>query len=347
MIDGRPTGSALGWVQLPTARVRPLYAVLTRFALAFLLLALVVLIVYLGRDGYRDSAGGGPLSLLDAAYYATVTLTTTGYGDIVPVTPHARLVNTALITPLRLVFLVLLVGTTLQVLAQRTRQEIRLNRWRSRVHDHTIVIGYGTKGRSAIATLRDNGATDTGIVAVDGAKTMVREANEAGLVGVVGDATRTDVLRRAGIERARHVLVAVARDDTAVLVTLTARQLNPKASIVACVRESENEPLLAQSGADHVITTSETAGRLLGTAAVQPEAGSVVHDLLVHGTGQDLVERDVRPGEVGKASRDADDLVVAVIRGGRKLPYDDPRCTRLERHDRLVVVRSTHGAAED
>ena len=334
-------GGALGRVRLPTMRVRPVYAVLTRLVLALALLFAVVVIVYLGRDGYRDSAGGS-LSLLDAAYYATVTLTTTGYGDIVPITPHARLVNTALITPLRLVFLILLVGTTLQVLAQRTRQEIRLNRWSSRVHDHTIVVGYGTKGRSAIASLRDNGVHDSAIVVVDGSTAMVEDANEAGLVGVVGDATRSEVLGRAGVARAAKVLVATDRDDTAVLVTLTARQLNPAASIVACVRESENEPLLAQSGADQVITTSETAGRLLGTAAAQPQAGSVVHDLLIHGTGQDLVERDVHPGEVGRHGRDADDLVVAVIRAGHKMPYDHPGCARLEAGDRLVVVRSTH-----
>jgi voltage-gated potassium channel len=81
------------------------------------LLALSAAIVYLDRHGYRDAAHPGrPLSVVGSIYYATVTLSTIGYGDIVPVTTAARLVNTVVITPMRLVFLIILVGTTLQVL---------------------------------------------------------------------------------------------------------------------------------------------------------------------------------------------------------------------------------------
>ncbi len=91
--------------------------------------------------------------MLDAVYYATVTLSTTGYGDIVPVSDGARLANILLVTPLRVLFLIILVGTTLEVLTERTREEWRLNRWRSNLRDHTVVVGFGTKGRSAIQTL--------------------------------------------------------------------------------------------------------------------------------------------------------------------------------------------------
>jgi len=67
--------------------------------LAIGLLVLSTVLVYVGRYGYHNNAHPGkPLSLLDSVYYATVTLSTTGYGDIVPVTATARLVNTVLIT---------------------------------------------------------------------------------------------------------------------------------------------------------------------------------------------------------------------------------------------------------
>ena len=70
--------------------------------LAVGLLVLSALLVYLGRDGYRDSAHPGrPVSLLASVHYATVALSTAGYGDIVPVSDTSRLVNTVLITPLR------------------------------------------------------------------------------------------------------------------------------------------------------------------------------------------------------------------------------------------------------
>ena len=149
---------AAGAIELPTRTVSPLAAVTSRMLLAAGLLALCTLLVYLGRNGYHDAAHPGqPLSPLASVYYATVTMSTTGYGDIVPVSDTARLVNTVVITPLRVIFLVILVGTTLEVLTERTRRNWRNTRWRSRVTGHAIVVGYGTKGRSVIATLRESG----------------------------------------------------------------------------------------------------------------------------------------------------------------------------------------------
>ena len=79
-----------------------------------------------------------------------------------------------------------------------------------------------------------------------------------------GDGTKSDVLRLAGAQHASSIIVATNRDDAAVLVTLTAREIAPKARIVAAIREAENSHLLRQSGADSVVVSSETAGRLLG-----------------------------------------------------------------------------------
>ena len=88
----------------------PLRLLGRRFVMATLLLLATVGVVYAGRSGYRDSADG-EMSLLDAFYYATVSLSTTGYGDVVPVSDTARLVNIVVVTPLRILFLLLVVGT--------------------------------------------------------------------------------------------------------------------------------------------------------------------------------------------------------------------------------------------
>ncbi|MEU8117105.1 NAD-binding protein [Spirillospora sp. NPDC049024] len=326
-------------VMLPSSRTGPLRAVAKRVGLALVLLFLVVAVVYLDRDGYRDS-GGGRLSLLDAFYYASVTMSTTGYGDITPVSDGARFVNIVFITPVRVLFLIVLVGTTLEVLAERTRDDWRKSRWRARVRDHVVVAGYGTKGRSAIRTLLSTGVPPESIVVVDPDPRVVAEAAEAGFVGIVGDATRSSVLKQASVQRAREIVVASARDDTAVLITLTARQLNPRAGIQAAVRESENAPLLRQSGADHVVTSSEAAGRLLGVSTTQPNVGEVIEDLLDQGSGLDLVEREVLPEEVGRPLGAVGDPALAVVRGGRLLPFDDVRCAVLEPGDLLIVARS-------
>jgi voltage-gated potassium channel len=204
----------------------PVRQVWRRVVLAALLLLLTVGVIYLDRDGYRDGDDVG-LTLLDSFYYATVTLSTTGYGDITPITPAARLVNILLITPLRIMFLLVLIGTTLEALTARSREEFRIRRWRSRVRQHVIVCGYGTKGRSAIRSLHALGTPLDKIVVVDPEPRAIDEANSLGLTGLVGDAGRTEVLRRASVERARAVIVAANRDDAAVLITLTVRQLTP------------------------------------------------------------------------------------------------------------------------
>ena len=141
------------------------------------------------------------VDLVDSIYYTTVTLSTTGYGDIAPVAPHARLINAFVITPLRIAFLVLLIGTTLEVLASQGREMFRIARWRKHMGAHVVVVGYGTKGRAAVDTLVNNGQDREAIVVVDPGAEALQEAHADGLAVVTGDATRRDVLRRAGVAR--------------------------------------------------------------------------------------------------------------------------------------------------
>ncbi|MFF5502789.1 potassium channel family protein [Streptomyces roseolus] len=330
-------------IHLPSRSVDPLRQVARRLLMALGVLFLTVLIVYVDRDGYHDNANE-TVDFLDCAYYATVTLSTTGYGDIVPFSDSARLVNILVITPLRVLFLIILVGTTLEVLTERTREEFRLKKWRSHLRDHTVIVGFGTKGRSAIQTLCATGLRKDQIVIVDPSGKVIEAANLDGFVGVVGDGTRSDVLLRAEVQRARQIVIATQRDDTAVLVTLTARQLNRGAKIVAAVREEENAPLLRQSGADAVITSASAAGRLLGLSVLSPSAGTVMEDLIQQGSGLDLVERPVTKAEVGRSVRETGDLVVSVLRGHRLLGYDDPAASPLQLTDRVItIVRATPG----
>ncbi|GJF28984.1 NAD-binding protein of Kef-type K+ transporter [Kitasatospora sp. NE20-6] len=328
-----------GRVSLPTRTAPPpMRQVSRRLLLALAVLIATTLTVWLDRGGYKDSADSA-VDFLDAAYYATVTLSTTGYGDITPVSDSARLVNILVITPLRVLFLIILVGTTLEVLTERTRQQWRIGRWRSTVSDHTVVIGYGTKGRAAVTALLGQGVHKESIVVVDPQQKVVDQASLDGLVGVVGDGTRSETLQRAELPRAARIVVAPERDDTAVLVTLTARQLNKAATVVAAVREDENAPLLRQSGADVVVTSSSSAGRLLGMSILSPHAGAVMEDLLTYGSGLDVSERPVTAAEAGRSPRECEDLVVAVVRGRQVLAYTDPEAAALRPADRLIVIR--------
>ena len=319
--------------------VAPAVAIMRRVAIAVSIVLLNWLVVLVERDGYNDVADG-EVSVSDALYYTTVTLSTTGYGDITPVTDGARLTNALLVTPMRILFVLVLVGTTIQVLTERSRDQFNVRRWRSRVKDHVIVCGYGTKGRSAIRALRQSGVAREQIVVIETDHEAIEDATAAGLATIHGRSDSDSVLAEAEITRARAVVVAVNRDDTAVLTCLTVRQLAPDVTVVAAVRESENADLLTQSGADSVITSSDAAGRLLGLATSSPSTVALVEDLIAFGHGLDLVERDVAPHEVGTDPRAVSTPVLAVVRDGRNHPYDDPAVVRLVTGDRLIYVSS-------
>ncbi|MDK1473218.1 potassium channel family protein [Streptomyces sp. 549] len=329
-------------VQLPRQITGPMIQVAKRLLMAHMVLLAAVAVVYFDREGYTDNHDGN-ITLLDTVYYVTVSLSTTGYGDIYPATDTARLLTTFVITPLRVMFLIILVGTSLEVLTERTREQWRLSHWRTIVRNHTVIVGFGTKGRSAAETLLSTGVTKEQIVVVDPSAKVIDAANADGFAGVVGDATRSSVLERARTDRARQIVIATQRDDTAVLVTLTARQMNKGLNIVAAVREEENVPLLRQSGADAVVTSSGAAGRLLGLSLISPSAGQVMEDLIQQGEGLSLFERPVTKAEVGRSPRECDDLVVSVIRGHRLLNFDEPEAAVLQATDRVVAIRRRLG----
>ena len=330
-----PVHSLLDVVNIPTAeRATPWSLIASRFGYALLLMVAIAFVAYLDRDGYSE-----PLTFIDALYYSAVTLSTTGYGDITPVTQTARLINIFLITPARVAFLMLLVGTTLSVLTEDSRKTLQIQQWRNSVRNHTIVIGYGTKGRSAIDALIAGGASPSSIVVIDSDPAALSVAEQRGLITVHGNGTKSGVLRVAAVSRARSVIVAPSSDDTAVLITLSVREMAPSAMIVASVRESENQHLLMQSGADSVIVSSETAGRLLGIATVTPPVVEMMEDLLSPDEGFAVAERQIADDEVGANPRHLADIVLGVVRSGELYRIDSPEAETVEPGDRLLYVR--------
>ena len=325
-------------ITMPVRRRPPLNAVGRRLAFAIGLLVFTALVVYIGRDGYTDTAGGS-IGFFDALYYASVTVTTTGYGDISAVTGPTRLAALLLITPARIMFLILVVGTTVEVLTERSRQLMLTQRWRRQVKDHHVICGYGSTGEAAAIAVLAQGVDQSAIVVVDTVEAAVASAAEGGFTAVLGDASRVAVLRQAAVEHAAKVIVTPNRDDTAVLVTLTARELNPAAQIVVAVRERENLHLLRQSGADAVIDSSAAVGRLLGLATHTPSALEVVNDLLDTGTSLELAELAPERGGDGRFGIPPGSSIVEVLRDGERLPAAHPDAATLLPTDRLVVMR--------
>ena len=341
-VDELPPHALLNVVQIPNTQVQsPWWLIIRRMFYSFILVFIVAILAYVDRDGYSNMD-----TLLDSIYYAAVSLSTTGYGDIAPITQHTRLINTVVVTPARILFLILLVGTTLSGLTEESRKTLMIRRWRKNMRNHTIVIGYGTKGRSAITALLADGVSPSQIVVIDTDREVLDQASAKGLVTVHGTATRSDVLKLAGVNRARAVVVAPNQDDTAVLVTLSVREIAPSATIVASVRESDNSHLLRQSGADSVVVSSETAGRLMGLATVTPSVTEMMEDLLSPDEGFSIAERIVLEEEVGGNPRVLEDVVLGVVRSGELYRIDSSEAETVEPGDRILYVRSNTGPQE-
>lgn len=327
-------------VSLPRIASSPFKELAKRAALALALLTVTTAMVWFDRGAYVDNTAQDGISLIDALYYATVTVTTTGYGDIVPVAPHARLLSALIITPLRIAFLVVLVGTTIEVLANQGSASIRDLIWRRKMRNHIVIIGFGTKGRSAVNTLRRQGEKPERIVVIDSNPSVIEEANMAGFAAFQGDATRRELLRRAEVSKAKKIIICLDRDDAAVLATLTVRQLNPTAGVIVAVREQANVALVRQSGASSVITSSETVGRLLGLSAVGPDMGTIIQDMLTGGEGMEVSQRLATAEEVGQPpSAVLGERVIGLIRNGTLRRFYDKTATRIEVGDELIVVR--------
>ena len=236
----------------------------------------------------------------------------------------------------------MLVGSTLEVLTRRTTAQYRENRWRKKVKDHTIIIGFGVKGRSAAQALIDNGTPPAQILVISPDESAVKDATDLGCIGIVGDGRRDDVLERACVETASRAIVATDSDDKAVLMTLNIRRLAPQVAVVAAVRESQHAPILRQSGANAVITTAEAAGRLMGISLMSPTAGELMEDLLDPSEGLEFCERQVTPDEIGSPVgllANHGEMVLAIKRDDLVLRFDEIGDGTMQAGDVVVVIR--------
>ncbi len=332
-------------VVFPSRRLSASRSLGVRIAIALGIVVATTLLVYSERAGYADFGQDNGVSFIDALYYSTVTLSTTGYGDIAPITDATRLVNVFVITPLRFLFLIVLVSTTVEVLTRAARERSRVNRWRKHMKDQTVIVGFGVKGQAALRSLLAHGLDPRTMVVIASDRYAVAEATRLGVTGVVGDARSEQVLRDAGVPEASQVIVAADQDDTAIMVTLRVRAMAPSATIVAAAREASAGDLLRQSGADRVITHAESAGNLMGLSMLSANVGEMIEDLMDTGRGLEVVERPITRSELGLSPADVQsggDLVLAVVRGEEVIRFDQGAVRVFQPGDRVVVIRKAH-----
>jgi voltage-gated potassium channel len=237
----------------------------------FSLLLLVAVLVF-GTIGYHWIE---QLSWLDSAYMTVITVATVGFGEVRPLTPAGRLFTMALIVvgvgtgawaATRAVEVML--GQTLWLSVQRRRMRQSLEGLR----DHYVICGHGRLGTRIERDLRARGEP---FVVIDWSDAVEETFLAENIPHVIGDATQDDVLRTAGVERARGLVAALDSDASNVLAVLSARELNPDLLIVARANSEASEPKLRRAGADRVVTPDAIGGHRLALALLRP----AVHDL--------------------------------------------------------------------
>ncbi|HEY6643638.1 potassium channel protein [Povalibacter sp.] len=308
-----------------------------RALLVLIMYAVVIIAFWLDRGGLEDKFDN-EISFVDVVYFSAVTMTTVGYGDIVPVTPRARIIDSVLVTPIRLLAWLIFIGTAYQLVLQRLIEDFRMRRMQSKLENHVIVCGFGHSGACVAHELVVRGMEKRQILIVDVDRDVLQIAAEQGFIGILGNATQEETLQEAMLPSARALFVCTHRDDTNVLVVLTARSLASTVRIIARVEEAENEKLLRQSGADATILPSRIGGILMaGSLETTVLANHVME--LISATGRIvLIDREVQTQEIGQMPADLDVLAVAVVRDGRELVTTDPDA-RLRPQDRLLVIR--------
>ena len=292
-----------------------------RVLLVFLLMSLALAVHWFDRDGLRDNIDGH-ISFIDAIYFTTITVTTVGYGDIVPVSDQAKLFESFVVTPIRVFVWLIFLGTAYDFVFKRTIDRMRTAMIRDSLKNHTIICGYGAGGSFAARELMASGAKAEDIVVIDPDPERAAEAIALGLNAVVGDATHNSVLKAARVGTAGAVLVSTSRDDAAALVVLSTRQLNPTVQISATARLEENEDLLMQAGATVVLNPIRMGGHMLARAAADRHAVDTLADLASADAGVLLTERPARKDEIGRPLGDVGPgLPLRLIRDGAALGF--------------------------
>lgn len=302
------------------------------------LVGFAIAVHWFDRAGLKDNADGH-ISFIDVVYFTMISITTTGYGDIAPVTERARMFDALIVTPIRIFVVLIFIGTAYNFVFRRTWDKWRMSLIQKNLHKHIVVAGYGTSGAEAVEELLARGTRPDEIVVIDTSPVAIDRAEQAGCAVYQGDATRDKVLEAVQITRASSLIVSAGRDDTSILIALTARHLAKNIRISVAVRAEDNEVLARQAGADVVINPASFAGLLLAGSCHGEHIASYLSDLASSGGRVKLSERLVTTAELSRPlAAITTGLGVRIYRDGRPFGFWEEEANALQAGDKIVEI---------
>lgn len=287
-------------------------------------------------------------SLLDSFFMTVITVSTVGYQEVHPLNAVGKVFSAGLIiSGVGIVLYALEISAAAYGDGQvaRWRKERRLDRIAGSLRGHFIICGYGRMGTRVVAELE---RAQVPHIVVDNSPDAVSRLGHDQRVFVEGDAASEEVLRNAGVERAKGLICAVDSDERAVYITLAARSLNPKLYIIARAGWPESMRRLELAGADRVVSPYQMGGQRMAEMALRPGVVDVV-DSLRAGSGDIIVEEFAVPAgwpRSGQTLAQAGLLgagaarVLAVRRGATELVVGPLPDQPVREGDHLVVLGS-------
>lgn len=272
----------------------------------------MIAVIVLGIVGYLLLG----FDLLEATYQTVTTLTTVGYREVKPLDATGQIFT--------IVLIIVGVGTVLYTLGvvveaiasgqlmgylERRRMDTRI----AAMSGHVIIAGYGRVGRSATDHLL---ATGQQVVVIDVDPARLADLD---VPHVLGDADRDQVLRQAGIERARALVACLETDADTLYLVLSARALCPDLVIVARARTRDSKSKLVLAGATRAVNPQMIGGRRLAAFALQPDVAEFL-DVVMHDEELDfrIEQVPIRP-ESALAGRTVGELALTERTGAQLL----------------------------
>jgi voltage-gated potassium channel len=291
-------------------------------------LTLVIAVIVTGTLGYRWLWRDVDGTWMDALFMTVTTITTMGYGEIRPLSTAGRMFTIFLaFTGIGSLFYTL--GVVMEYLvAARLADPMGRRRMERRIGEiagHVIVAGMGRVGRQAALELHEAG---TRFVVVDPDERAMADATERGYLALQGDASEDAVLKRAGIDRARGLIVTTANDATNVYVVLSARVLAPDLYIVARAADEAGVTKLGRAGANRAVSPYAIGGHRLAHLMLSPAVVDFFETALRRGGDALNIEDLAMPAESPSLGKTLDDLdirhatgaiLLAVLRDGNPL----------------------------
>lgn len=236
---------------------------------------------------------GSGWTLADAIYMVVLTVYTVGYDEVNPInTPALRAITVALIVT-GCTGMIFLTGTLVQLITASQFQQLfgtrRMQKDIDGLSGHVIICGFGRIGQMLARELK---AGRCDFVVLERSEARVATVRELGFLGLQGDATDEEVLKVAGVSRARALATVLPDDAANVFITLSARSLNADLSIIARGEAASTESKLLQAGADRVVLPTRIGAERMAELLLYQD----LENLLAGARADDLdrLSRDLR-----------------------------------------------------